>query len=143
MSTNQDVRDVPARPHPSPRDDTCIQDADVTRNFSSTIKAPEQQSKMPSPDALSSSSSGEYEEQAGLYDFAEELRNENPPVEPWFLESSRLRRIYILWLNKQLALCRKDILERQQPSDQNMEQLGKILHLQGKFSIRCYKTLSF
>jgi len=74
----------------------------------------------------------EYEEQAGLYDFAEELHNCNPPVEPWFLEGSRLRRIYVLWLNKRLAMCRKNILERQQPSDKDMEGLGKVLHLQGK-----------
>lgn len=71
------------------------------------------------------------EEEAGLYDFAEELRTEKQPVEPWFLEGSRLRRIYILWLNKRLAMCRKNILERQQPSDRDMEELGKIFHLQG------------
>jgi hypothetical protein len=72
------------------------------------------------------------EEQAGIYDLAEELRNRDPPVEPWFLEMSRLRRIYILWLNKQLSLCRKSILGRQKARDKDMEALGKVLHLQGK-----------
>jgi hypothetical protein len=72
------------------------------------------------------------DEQAGLYDFAEELYQKDPAVEPWFLEMSRLRRIYILWLNKRLSLSRKSILERQSASDEDMEELGKVLHLQGK-----------
>jgi hypothetical protein len=78
------------------------------------------------------SSDTDDEEQAGLYDLAEELRSREPPVEPWFLEMSRLRRIYILWLNKQLSLCRKSILGRQRARDEDMEVLGKVLHLQGK-----------
>lgn len=74
------------------------------------------------------------DEQAGLYDFAEELRLQDPAVEPWFLEMSRLRRIYILWLNKRLSLSRKSVLERQSASDKDMEELGKVLHLQGGLS---------
>lgn len=77
------------------------------------------------------------DEQVGLYDFSEELRLKKPAVEPWFLEMSRLRRIYILWLNKRLSLSRKSILGRQSASDEDMEELGKVLHLQGKlFEIR-------
>ena len=81
-----------------------------------------------------------YEEQAGLYDFAEELHNCNPPVEPWFPEGTRLQRIHIHWLNKRLAMCRKDIIERQQPSDNDMEELGKVLHLQGKLPRTAQKS---
>ena len=132
MSPSQSVRNDSAQPDSSHRVDPAIQIPNATCACHCTLDASKGQSKIQNQDALSSSSSDEYEEQAGLYDFAEELRNEEPPVEPWFLEGSRLRRIYILWLNKQLALCRKDILERQQPSDRDMEQLGKILHLQGK-----------
>jgi hypothetical protein len=84
------------------------------------------------PNDWSAKAIEDYEEQAGLYDFAEELRNSKPPVQPWFIEASRLRRIHILWLNKRLAMCRKDILERMQPSDKDMEELGKVLHSQGK-----------
>lgn len=77
--------------------------------------------------------SEEEKEQMGIYIFSEELRNANPPVEPWFMEMSRLRRMYILWINRQLALCRKSILEQRRPSDEDMENLGKVLHLQGKY----------
>ena len=86
------------------------------------------------PNNWSSKVIEDYEEQAGLYNFAEELRESEPPVEPWFVEAARLRRTYILWLNKRLAMCREDILERRQPSDKDMEELGKALHLQGKLS---------
>jgi hypothetical protein len=72
------------------------------------------------------------DEQAALYDLVEELRNRVPPVEPWFLEMSRLRRIYILWLNKQLSLCRKLILGHRRASDEDMKVLGEVLHSQGK-----------
>ena len=72
------------------------------------------------------------DEQVGLFNLSEELRSRDPPTEPWFLEMTRLRRIYILWLNKQLALCRKSILQRERASDDDMKTLGKVLHLQGK-----------
>lgn len=85
----------------------------------------------PDQDSLSSFSEDDGE-QGGLYDFAEELRTNNPPTEPWFLEMSRLRRLYILWLNKRQALMRKKILEGKRASDQDMEEVGRILHLQGK-----------
>jgi hypothetical protein len=71
-------------------------------------------------------------EQVGLYDLAENLRNHDPPVEPWFLEMTRLRRIYIMWLNKRLALCRKSLLGHRKASDEDMKELGEVLHLQGK-----------
>lgn len=132
MSSSQDLRDKSAGKDYPLHHDTNDQDSSAGNTRPSTLGAAGERSKIPSPDVLSSTSPDEYEEQAGLYDFAEELRNKEPPVEPWFLEGSRLRRMYILWLNKQLALCRKGILERQQPSDQDMEDLGKILHLQGK-----------
>jgi hypothetical protein len=74
----------------------------------------------------------DYDEHAALYDFAEELRMEEPAAEPWFLEMSRLRRIYILWLNKRLSLCRKSILGRKKASDDDVKVLGEVLHLQGK-----------
>jgi hypothetical protein len=76
----------------------------------------------------------DFDEEAGLYNLAEELRSRDPPVEPWFLEMTRLRRIYILWLNKQLALSRKSILGSQRASDKDMERLGELLHLQGKLN---------
>lgn len=78
------------------------------------------------------SSDDDENEQVGLYNLAEELRSRDPPVEPWFMEMSRLRRIYIMWLNKRLSLCRKSILGRRRASDEDMKVLGEILHLQGK-----------
>jgi hypothetical protein len=94
---------------------------------------PSGQSPRATADQNSRRSSEDYDgEQAGLYDLAEDLRNREPAVEPWFLEMSRLRRIYILWLNKRLSLCRKSILEQQQASDKDMKALGEVLHLQGK-----------
>lgn len=71
-------------------------------------------------------------DQTGLFRFSEELHKEERPVEPWFLEMSRLRRMYILWVNKRLAQCRKNILQLQQPTDQDMKDLGEVLHLQGR-----------
>jgi len=112
------------------------------QNQKNHVAAPEgsQESTVPpgpSPgtaaDQNSRRSSEDYDdEQVGLYDLAEKLRNADPAVEPWFLEMSRLRRIYILWLNKRLSLCRKSILGNQQASDEDMEALGEVLHLQGK-----------
>lgn len=72
------------------------------------------------------------DEQMALYDFAEELRSERPVAELWTLEMSRLRRIYMLWLNKRLSLCRRTILERQRVSEEDMRNLGEVLRLQGK-----------
>ena len=83
------------------------------------------------PNSYEGSASDEVE-QVGLYNLAEELRNQDPPVEPWFLEMPRLRRIYIMWLNKRLALCRKSILGHRKASDEDMKALGEVLHLQGK-----------
>ena len=114
------------------QDDNILHDPDLTTTRPSATETTGTQDPTANPNDWSPKMTDEYEEQAGLYDFAEELRNSKPPVEPWFLEGSRLRRIYILWLNKRLAMCRKDILERQQPSDKDMEELGKVLHLQGK-----------
>jgi hypothetical protein len=94
---------------------------------------PSSQSPRTAADQNSCRNSEDYDgEQAGLYDLAEKLRNENPAVEPWFLEMSRLRRIYILWLNKRLSLCRKSILGQQRASDKDMKALGEVLHLQGE-----------
>ncbi|KAM0722576.1 hypothetical protein Q7P37_002017 [Cladosporium fusiforme] len=72
------------------------------------------------------------DEQMALYDFSEELRSERPVAEPWILEMSRLRRIYILWLNKRLSLCRRTILEHQRVSDEDMRNLGDVLRLQAE-----------
>jgi hypothetical protein len=85
----------------------------------------------PYPNSYQSSDNDE-DEQVGLYNLAENLRNQTPPVEPWFLEMSRLRRIYVMWLNKRLALCRKSLLGHRKASDEDMEALGKVLQLQGK-----------
>lgn len=74
----------------------------------------------------------DFDEELGLYNLAEELRQQNPPAEIWFLEMTRLRRIHTLWLNKQLALSRKSILGRRRATDDDMGRLGKVLHLQGK-----------
>jgi hypothetical protein len=103
---------------------------DVAQTASTT--PPSQPTRLATNQNSYGNSDASDEEQAGLYDLAEELRSRHPPVEPWFLEMSRLRRIYILWLNKQLSLCRKTILGRQRARDEDMEALGKVLHLQGK-----------
>lgn len=81
------------------------------------------------------------DEQTALYDLSEELRSERPVAEPWTLEMSRLRRIYILWLNKRLSLCRRTILERQRVSEEDMRNLGEVLRLQGKAARQSYCTV--
>jgi hypothetical protein len=123
----------------TPQEDNILHDPNLTTSRSSTMDVTEDQDPIIDQDDWSSKITDEYVEQAGLYDFAEELRNSEPPIEPWFLEGSRLRRIYILWLNKRLAMCRKDILESQHPSDKDMEELGKVLHLQGKLPCSAQK----
>jgi hypothetical protein len=100
-------------------------------SVASTIP-PSQPARVTADQDRPGNSKADDEEETSLYDLAEELRNRDPVVQPWFLEMSRLRQIYILWLNKQLSLSRKSILERQRASDKDMETLGKILHLQGK-----------
>jgi hypothetical protein len=85
-------------------------------------------------------SGNDEDEQVGLYNLAEKLRNQDPAVEPWFLEMSRLRRIYVLWLNKRLALCRKSILTNRKASDEDMKALGEVLHLQGKNIRNVFET---
>jgi hypothetical protein len=100
-------------------------------SVASTIP-PSQPARVTADQDRSGNSKADDEEETSLYDLAEELRNRDPVVQPWFLEMSRLRQIYILWLNKQLSLCRKTILGRQRARDEDMEALGKVLHLQGK-----------
>ena len=78
-----------------------------------------------------SGSSGEVNENAALYEFAAELRAEKPPGEPWYMEMTRLRRLYFLYLNRQLAQCRKRILERREVSDDEMNELKVLLRDQG------------
>ena len=117
-----------------------MHDPNLTTTRPSATETTETQDSTTNPNDWSWKTTDDYEEQAGLYDFAEDLRNKEPPVEPWFLEGSRLRRIYILWLNNWLAICRKDIIERQQPSDKDMEELGKVLHLQGKLPRAAQKS---
>lgn len=61
---------------------------------------------------------------------------------------TRLRRLHFLYLNKQLAACRKDIFEKQVASDGDMARLATLLHQQGEipdsvfsYSIaKCYLT---
>lgn len=98
-----------------PQVENILHDPNLTTTHPSATETTETQDPTTNPNDGSSKLTDDNEERAGLYDFAEELRNCNPPVEPWFLENSRLRGIYILWLNKRLAMSRKDILERQQP----------------------------
>lgn len=78
-----------------------------------------------------STSSAEVNENAALYEFAAELRAEKPPGEPWYMEMTRLRRLYFLYLNRQLAQCRKRILERREVSDDEMNELKGLLRDQG------------
>lgn len=127
--SNPSARDESRKSKAAPQDDAAQHKPNNRPPSSETTKG---HLSIIGPNDWSSKAVEDYEEQAGLYDFAEELRNSIPPVEPWFLEASRLRRFYILWLNKRLAMCRKDILERMQPSDKDMEDLGRVLHLQGK-----------
>lgn len=70
-------------------------------------------------------------EEMGLFDFAEELRQEKPPGEPWFMEMTRLRRLHFLWLNRELAGVRKKILEGKSASDDDMVKLQTLLRDQG------------
>ncbi|SMR64168.1 unnamed protein product [Zymoseptoria tritici ST99CH_3D1] len=100
----------------------------------------------------------EEEEAIGLFKFAEELRAEigatgevpggnealeegektsaDPkylePAEPWFLEMGRLRRMYFLYLNKQLASKRKTLLESGKATDKDMRAVGLLLHKQAE-----------
>lgn len=67
------------------------------------------------------------DEAVRLFDFAEELRQESPPGEPWFMEMTRLRRLHFLWLNRELAALRKKILEDRRASDTDMKQLQALL----------------
>jgi hypothetical protein len=139
MSSSQSLRsDDGARPGPLPHNNKLTQDSTSTGTLPCPGCPCAQQSKLQNNNDLNPGTINEYTEEDGLYDLAEELRTRDPPVEPWFLESSRLRRMYILWLNKQLAVCRKDILESEKPSDKHMETLGKVLHLQGMLpAMRC------
>lgn len=82
--------------------------------------------------ANSEDSSDFDDEEIGLFDFAEELRLEKPPGEPWFMEMTRLRRLHFLWLNKELASIRKKILENKRASKEDMEKLQNLLRDQGK-----------
>lgn len=127
--SNPSARGEPGEVKAAPQDDAAPQDPPTRPPKSAPVEG---DVPTTNPNDWSAKAIEDYEEQAGLYDFAEELRNSKPPVEPWFIEASRLRRTYILWINKRLAMCRKDILERMQPSDKDMEELGKVLHLQGK-----------
>jgi len=50
------------------------------------------------------------DEEIGLFDFAEELRSgPKGPGEPWFMDMTRLRRVHFLYLNRELALVRKNL----------------------------------
>ena len=79
------------------------------------------------------SSELDYEE-VGIFDFAEELRREKPPGEPWFMEMTRLRRMHFLWLNKELAAIRKKILQDRRASKKDMRTLQGLLRDQGRIS---------
>jgi hypothetical protein len=79
-----------------------------------------------------SSYSAEVDEDTALFAFAEELRDESPPGEPWYMEMTRLRRIQFLYLNRQLAQCRKRILERQEVTEEEMVTLKGLLRDQGR-----------
>lgn len=75
------------------------------------------------------------DEELGLFDFAETVRDEIPPGEPWFMEMTRLRRLHFLWLNKELAAVRKKILENKRASDDDMRALQGLLRDQGGFLV--------
>lgn len=92
-----------------------------------------------SPPDFRKSFGPEENEDVNLYLFAEELYDERPiPAEPWFLEMTRLRRAYILHLNKRLAKHRKRFFEERQATDKDMEDLGKTLHEQGQLCCLCF-----
>ena len=73
-------------------------------------------------------------ESVALFRLAEELGSETPPAEPWFMEMTRLRRLYFVYLNKRLAQCRKRILEKQEASDNDMLEVKELLRDQGKIA---------
>lgn len=66
-----------------------------------------------------------------LFDFAEALQDEQPPAEPWFMESTRLRRIHFLHLNRELAGWKKRVQEDRKVSVEDIEAIGKVLREQG------------
>lgn len=70
-----------------------------------------------------------------LFDFAEELRREDPPGEPWFMEMTRLRRLHFLWLNRELAAIRKKVLQDKRASNKDMEKLQTLLRDQGIYEL--------
>lgn len=66
-----------------------------------------------------------------LFEFAEVLQGEKPTAEPWFMESTRLRRIHFLHLNRELARWKKRIQEGRKVSTKDVEAIGKVLSDQG------------
>lgn len=80
------------------------------------------------------------DEEFYLVDYANALREEKPPAEPWFLEMTRLRKIYLLHLNNELARMRKKILIGRRASKTDMNQLRDLLHDQAE-AIRDYQYI--
>lgn len=121
-------------------------------NFSNHGRRRSSSGRSPSPDSSgpaelvsgpsqSIDSFGLDDEERTLFDFAEELRNEEPPGEPWFMEMSRLRHLHFLWLNKELACLRKKILEDKRASSDDMRTLQTLLRDQGRSRLRTHREL--
>ena len=66
-------------------------------------------------------------EDEALFKFAMVLREEKPLGEPWYMEMTRLRRFYFLYLNRELARCRKTILSRREVTEEDMKILKGLL----------------
>lgn len=135
---HQDSRDFTAKPvkNTTGDDATAMEDTEspspTPAGDRSSISSHSSAASSDERPPASGSQVEESKEDANLFLFSEELKRERPPAEPWYMEMTRLRRMYFLYLNKRLAQCRKKILARQEVSDEDMLELKELLRDQGR-----------